>query len=171
MAFRDIKYLIFHGKLYQIVADRLQLLLVDTLCRLSHLLGGLKITLSNWFYFSFAVAFSQQATEQAQTAPTSTLPPTMIPSLLPRQPYWVWLNGDALAKFCKWPRTSNLTTRYQVELQFRASLPYNHVLPRPQTSVANSHLHSHSTISSASSSFVESKRVLNRLATFGPLAK
>ena len=69
MAFRDIKYFILHGKLYRIVADRLQLLLEDTLYQLSHLLDGLKIT------------------EQAQTAPTSTLPPTINPSLLPRQPY------------------------------------------------------------------------------------
>jgi hypothetical protein len=63
MAFRDIKCFIFHGELYRIVADRLQLLLVDTLCQLSHLLGGLKTNLINWLYFSFAVAFSQQATE------------------------------------------------------------------------------------------------------------
>ena len=87
MAFQDIKYFFFHGKLYRIVADRLQLLLVDTLCRLSHLLGWLKTNLSNWLYFSFAVACSQHATEQAYTAPTSTLPPTINPSLLPRQPY------------------------------------------------------------------------------------
>ena len=38
-------------------------LLADTLCQLSHLLDGLKTNLSHWFYFSFAVAFSQQATE------------------------------------------------------------------------------------------------------------
>ena len=35
------------------------LLLADTLCQLSHLLDGLKTNLSHWFYFSFAVAFSQ----------------------------------------------------------------------------------------------------------------
>jgi len=75
---------IFHGELYRIVADRLQLLLEDTLYQLSHLLDGLKINLSNWHY-----ACSQQVTEQAQTAPTSTLPPTINPSLLPRQLYRV----------------------------------------------------------------------------------
>jgi hypothetical protein len=62
------------------------------------------------------------------------------------------------------PQISQLAPKpsYNLELAF-----YNHVLPRPQSSVANSHLHPHSTISSASSSFVKSKRVLNRLATFG----
>jgi hypothetical protein len=80
-SFEISKCFIFHGELYRIVADRLQLLLEDTLYQLSHLLDGLKINLSNWLY-----ACSQQVTEQAQTAPTSTLPPTINPSLLPRQP-------------------------------------------------------------------------------------
>jgi hypothetical protein len=71
-SFEISKCFIFHGELYRIVADRLQLLLEDTLYQLSHLLDGLKINLSNWLY-----ACSQQVTEQAQTAPTSTLPPTI----------------------------------------------------------------------------------------------
>ena len=52
-------FIFFHGELYRIITDRLQLFVVATLRQLSHLLGGLKTNLSNWLYFSFAVAFSQ----------------------------------------------------------------------------------------------------------------
>ena len=65
MAFRDIKCFIFHGELYRIVADRLQLLLEDTLYQLSHLLDGLKINLSNWLH-----AFSQQVAHGTGTNST-----------------------------------------------------------------------------------------------------
>ena len=131
-------------------ADRLQLLLVDTLWQLSHLLGGLKINLTNWLYFSFAVVFSQQTAE-------------MLPRYLQQPTRHSWATLPSLGRSCK---------ILQI-IQSRASLYYKHVLPRPQTSVAKQQpslplktpgnhsspqrsLNSIYTASSASSSFVKS---------------